>query len=89
MRCVAPTRSANSEVSAAPAMAPSVPPRAITPKRRAAAARSKRSAMKAQKMLTAKRLNTEVQTKKARAAAVDGAPRRTKKKATRLAAKKW
>jgi hypothetical protein len=61
----------------------------MTPKRRAAAAALKRSAMTPQKTLTAKRLKTLVQTKKARVSIADGVPLSATPNAASCSAKPW
>ncbi len=86
----APTSVTNSAVSEGPASAPAVPPAAMKPYRRFACAVSKRSAIRLQNTLTANRLNTDTQTKKARAMSPSWVPPASKivQKPIRLATKK-
>ena len=75
----------------APAMAPMLPPTAITANRRLACSSRKMSAMKLQKTATTNRLKTLTQTKKTFESASDlvsPCVRQTKKKSSRFRPKK-
>src|SRR5687768_10618059 len=82
---------ASCDASQGPAIAPNVPPTAITPKSRLLCSSEKRSTIRAQKTIVAKKLNTLNQTKKTIPLAspmAAGANTNRAKNTSRLAAKK-
>jgi hypothetical protein len=86
-----PNGIASCDASQGPAIAPNVPPTAITPKSRLLCSSEKRSTIRAQKTIVAKKLNTLNQTKKTIPLAspmAAGANTNRAKNTSRLAAKK-